>query len=398
MNADKQLCSEGLLAGKTLFEKLGFLISFSKSVFIPCQIIEFLGLLLDSIRMIVMLTQRKTVKVRDLCLSMVNQKFMSIRDLSKLIGNIVACLPVAQYGRLHYRHLERFKIKSLKESGGNWDAICSPTKLERSEIQWWIDNIDDIFSPIIILPVDYTIQIDACDYQWGGVFDGQVAQGLFSELLAVKYTIEAFANILENSHVLVQSDNTTEVSYVKKMGGTKHSLRNQITLDLWNFAIEHNIWLSISHIPGLDNYRTDNASRVIYNPRTEWALDSKVFEEIVKDLGQVDIHMFASAINHKLDSYVAWQPDPNALHIDAFTLNWEGKNLYIFPPFSLMASVVHKLQLTPNVTGILVYAVWPTRNPPSVYNRLAICIQPLTYYGDRGHTYAMVENIYIDAK
>ena len=26
-----------------------------------------------------------------------------------------------------------------------------------------------------------------------------------------------------------------------------------------------------------------------------------------------------------------------------------------------MASVVHKLQLTPNVTGILVYPVWPTQ-------------------------------------
>ncbi len=43
--------------------------------------------------------------------------------------------------------------------------------------------------------------------------------------------------------------------------------------------------------------------------------------------------MFASAINHKLDSYVAWQPDPHALHIDAFTLNWNGKNIYLFPPF-----------------------------------------------------------------
>ena len=58
---------------------------------------------------------------------------------------------------------------------------------------------------------------------------------------------------------------------------------------------------------------------------------------------------------------MAWQPDQNALHIDAFTFNWEGKNLFIFPPFSMMASVVHKLQLTPNVTGILVYPVWPTQ-------------------------------------
>ncbi len=41
MNAEKQLCSEGLLEGKTLIEKLAFLISFSKSAFVPCKIIEF---------------------------------------------------------------------------------------------------------------------------------------------------------------------------------------------------------------------------------------------------------------------------------------------------------------------------------------------------------------------
>ena len=100
------------------------------------------------------------------------------------------------------------------------------------------------------------------------------------------------------------------------MGGTKHGLRNQISLDLWKFAIEHNIWLSITHIPDIDNYRADNASHVSYNPRAEWALDQLVFDDIVKNLGQVDIDMFASAINHKLDSYVAWQPDPHAFHID----------------------------------------------------------------------------------
>ncbi len=93
------------------------------------------------------------------------------------------------------------------------------------------------------------------------------------------------------------------------MGGTKHGLRNQISGDLWKFAIEHNIWLSITHIPGIDN-----ASHVSYNPRAEWALDQLTFDDIVNNLGQVDIDMFASAINHKLDSYVAWQPDPRAFH------------------------------------------------------------------------------------
>ncbi len=75
----------------------------------------------------------------------------------------------------------------------------------------------------------------------GGVLAAQAAQGLFQ-------TKNYCLALLINLHVLVQSDNTTAVSYVKKMGGTEHGLRNQFALDLWNFAIEHNIWLPITHI------------------------------------------------------------------------------------------------------------------------------------------------------
>ena len=145
------------------------------------------------------------------------------------------------------------------------------------------------------------------------------------------------------------------------MGGTKHGLRNQISLDLWQFAIENNIWLSITHIPGISNYLADNASRVIYNPRTEWALKQCVFDDVVKALGPVDIDLFASAINHKLDNYVSWKQDPMALHCDAFTMNWDNLNVFIFSPFSMMPEVLHKLTKSANVTGIIVYPLWDTQ-------------------------------------
>ncbi len=50
------------------------------------------------------------------------------------------------------------------------------------------------------------------------------------------------------------------------------------------------------------------ASRVNYNPRTEWALKQSVLDDIVKTLGPVD--QFASAINHKLDNYVYMETGP----------------------------------------------------------------------------------------
>ncbi len=38
------------------------------------------------------------------------------------------------------------------------------------------------------------------------------------------------------------------------------TIRNQIALDLWDFATQNNIWLSVTHLLSVSNYRTDNAS------------------------------------------------------------------------------------------------------------------------------------------
>ena len=123
------------------------------------MLLKFLGLILDSIRMIVSLTQKKTQKVLKLCKKVIKKKSLTIRALAGLIGNIVATLPAAQYGRLHYRKLEMFKTQSLKDNCGNWDALCSPTREEKCEIQWWIDNIESVFNPIIIPPIPVELKV-----------------------------------------------------------------------------------------------------------------------------------------------------------------------------------------------------------------------------------------------
>ena len=62
---------------------------------------------------------------------------------------------------------------------------------------------------------------------------------------------------------MIMSDSTTAISYVKKMGGMQSELRSKIVLDLWNIASQHDIWLEISHIPGILNTESDFASRCL---------------------------------------------------------------------------------------------------------------------------------------
>ena len=64
-----------------------------------------------------------------------------------------------------------------------------------------------------------------------------------------------------------QRDNTTAVSFVKKMGGMSCLVRDCLMADLWKLAAKHGCWLSITHIPGIQNVAADRASRW-FNDRT----------------------------------------------------------------------------------------------------------------------------------
>jgi len=57
---------------------------------------------------------------------------------------------------------------------------------------------------------------------------------------------------------------------------------------------------------------------------------------------------------------VAYQPDPEAFAIDAFTLSWESYLFYAFPPFSLIALALQKIQ-EEEATGLILVPKWPTQ-------------------------------------
>jgi len=61
----------------------------------------------------------------------------------------------------------------------------------------------------------------------------------------------------------------------------------------------------------------------VFNDWTEWKLDQQVLSDTFFLLGKPDLGLFASRLDHQLTRYVSWIPDPNAVGVDAFTLDWE---------------------------------------------------------------------------
>ena len=69
-----------------LLESLGFLINYDKSMLIPTQKIQFLGLLIDSTQMLFILPETKTTSIRKACQLLVNKQRPTIREVSRVLG------------------------------------------------------------------------------------------------------------------------------------------------------------------------------------------------------------------------------------------------------------------------------------------------------------------------
>ena len=143
--------------------------------------------------------------------------------------------------------------------------------------------------------------------------------------------------------------------------GTSHSdLCNSVAKKIWEWCIARKIWLSAAHIPGKQNIIAGFESR--RNQReSEWKLDKlSLFNALERPDFKPEIDLFASHRNHQSSNKVSYRPDPEALPIDAFSLDWSNLNLYAFPPFSVIPTVLNKLR-SEGAQGVVVLPDWPTQ-------------------------------------
>ena len=55
--------------------------------------------------------------------------------------------------------------------------------------------------------------------------------------------------------------------------------------------------------------------------------------------------------------FSCWQPDPEALYVDAFMGDWSKEFIYAFPPFALVGRTLQKC-ITERVMGVLITPRW----------------------------------------
>ena len=106
---------------------------------------------------------------------------LTIRELAKFIGNLVASMEVVPYGRLFNRQLERDKNKSLQQNKGNFEANITLSDLSKKELTWWENNIMTATKSLKKPSIDTTIYTDASLEGSGAVCEKSETGGMWTK-------------------------------------------------------------------------------------------------------------------------------------------------------------------------------------------------------------------------
>lgn len=330
---NKEDCEYSVKVTCDLLQSLGFFINVEKSSLSPSNSLQFLGFVLDTDSMRIFPTLEKVQKTKDLLMTISQPGRFKIRTVASLVGVLNDLTKGVDYGLAHIKDLEREKNLALEVAGDRgFEGKMSIAQPGRLNMLWWFQNLDSASRDIRLHAPTIELRTDASKEGWGGVSDGQMAQGrwlphekLFHinvlEILAVSRSLAALFPSSRGVFFKILCDNTTSIAYINKAGGTFSQACSDAAKLVWIWCQERDNWVAATHIPGVSNVEADFASRH-FTDDTEWSLNRLIFLAVCRNWFTPDIDLFASRANHLLPSYVSWGPDELSIACDAFLLDW----------------------------------------------------------------------------
>ena len=366
----REICEKNVEVTIELLRRLGFYVHIDKSVTVPQQELEHLGFILNAKDMTIALTDEKHEKLKVKIDIILNKNNPSIREVASAVGSMVSYMPAVQYGSLFYKQIEIEKIEALKQNHGNFDKTMTLSPLAKEHARWWKSEAPREPTKINVMKFEHTLCTDASLDGWGATREGLKCGGRWLEkektshineleLIAIEFGLKSLCGQLRNTHIRIKTDNTTAVAYVQNMGGCKSVKCNAVAQRIWTWAIDKNIWLTITHIEGRLNTEPDKLSRE-FTDNTEWMLNPTLFK-LIQEQYMCEIDLFASRLNKQLNRYMSWQPDPQAEAVDAFAVDWSLFNSYIFPPFSMLPRVLMKLE-EDQANAVVIAPLWTAQS------------------------------------
>jgi len=366
--SEGQLCQD-LSTTLWLLTALGFIVNLTKSVLTPAKQLEFLGFLIDTQSMTIVLPPAKVTDLQREAAKLLELRTVSTKSLARLVGKLVATKPAVFIAPLRYRALQSQKISSTF-------AQQEQTLLSQeacSELRWWSTQLPAHCSAPLLKPeASLVITSDASTQGWGAECQGVKTGGKWTvnetqchinilELKAAFLAIQSFLKEREAVNILVRLDNRVAIAYLNKMGSTSLTPLCQLAIQVWDWCLVRHITLRAEYLPGVQNTTADWESRH-HQDSSDWQLCPSVFDTLNYQLGPFSIDLFASRTNHQLPTYCSWRPDPGASTIDAFSISWTKMTPYLFPPFCLVGRALSKIRRESVNFACLIAPAWPAQH------------------------------------
>ena len=286
-------------------------------------------------------------EIKELAQKFMDNAYMTARQWSILLGKLAFLATMVPQGRLHQRELQ-FHLRQHWDF--NWDlqtTVQIPMTESVQQTLSWFTHIPNlrVGKPLSQPSPSRTIFTDASLEVWGGHMGSHMASGLWNheeaqmhinalELKAVINTITEFREMLTDQIVMIATDNTTVLGYLRNQGGTKSYTLFRLTQQLFALLSELRLDIVSRHIPGKKNFLADLLSRPDQLIHTEWTVQSSVLHQLWEDWFDPEIDAFATMLNYQLPLYYSPTPYPQALAVNALNQDWNGLSLYMYPPQS----------------------------------------------------------------
>ncbi|MCP4243513.1 MAG: hypothetical protein GY772_23405, partial [bacterium] len=263
---------------------LALTVNSKKSVLTPPRSLEYLGFVLDADTLTVSLPRRRLLAARRAAASLLHSRRpVHVAALARFVGHLEAASSALFAQRAASHHVRGF-LSRLTSSG----KLRSPLPHScRSELKWWLQHLHAWNGSVPIPPApSLVLETDAAPQGWGACLRRRAGgpvlwsvAGRFSagesrassnqrELRAVLLSLRALSASSwaprPDTTILLRSDNTTTLSYLRRLGGKVAELAS-IAATLARFLLRHRLHLRPAHIPGVHNTVADLLSRLPVN-------------------------------------------------------------------------------------------------------------------------------------
>ncbi len=381
--------------------RAGFVLNIKKSDLKPTQSLIYLGTSFRSdLGKIVLPEARQQALVTAATAAQRVGSYFTARTWQVLMGHMAAAMATVRNALFYMRPLQWFYNKEMvnhSDEKGHRDMthLIMSTRVLLPTLQWW-SNLDNLNQgmPFAQAPPSATVTTDASLEGWGGhvkvngseeipmfsdVWTEQESQLSinFLELLAIRLTLELMTSDLQGRHVLVECDNTTAVSYVKRQGGVRSWRLYQESRLLHQWAFKHNVLFTAVHRRGIHNQLADFLSRNRPDP-LEWSIHEGLLRRVFALWGTPLIDVFASPQNHRLPLWYSTQPHPQSLGTNSLSHSWLGFKIYAFPPLNLIQRTLLKIKSERVEEAIVILPFWPGRLWYNLLTTMAVT-QPIMF-------------------